>query len=70
VYRANFAEDLDISSPATISACLTAAGADSATVLDEAGFTDSKPRLRLQTEEATELGIFGAPLFLVGGELF
>ena len=70
VYRANFAEDLDISSPATISACLTAAGADAETVLDEAGSPDSKARLRRQTEEATELGIFGAPSFLVGGELF
>jgi 2-hydroxychromene-2-carboxylate isomerase len=29
-----------------------------------------KPRLREQTERAERLGIFGAPSFVVGAELF
>ena len=29
-----------------------------------------KAQLRANTDEATRLGIFGAPNFLVGGELF
>ena len=31
---------------------------------------ENKDRLRQQTEEAQELGIFGAPSFLARGELF
>ena len=29
-----------------------------------------KPRLREQTDRAQQLGIFGAPTFVVGSELF
>jgi len=70
VYRANFADDRDISDPATVGDCLVAAGQDAATVLGEAQSPDAKAGLRRQTEEAAGLGIFGAPSFLVGDELF
>lgn len=70
VYRANFAEDLDISSPATVARCLASLGQDPALLLEEAQSSESKARLRAQTEEAAQLGIFGAPSFLVGRELF
>lgn len=70
VYRANFAEDRDISSPATVAACLAGSGEDPAVLLEEAQSPEAKQRLRLQTEEAGRLGIFGAPSFLIGRELF
>ena len=70
VYRANFAEDLDISEPAIVSACLASSGEDPAEVLEEAQSPESKAQLRAQTEEAVRLGIFGAPSCLVGLELF
>ena len=70
VYRANFVEDVDISSPATIERCLASAGEDTTAILKEAQSPESKIRLREQTEEAIRLGIFGAPSFLVGQELF
>jgi 2-hydroxychromene-2-carboxylate isomerase len=70
VYRANFAEDVDISSPATVTRCLASSGKDPATILKEAQSRESKARLRAQTDEAARLGIFGAPSFLVGRELF
>lgn len=70
VYRANFVEDLDISSPATIERCLASAGEDTTAALKEAQSPESKIRLREQTKEAVRLGIFGAPSFLVGQELF
>ncbi len=69
-YRANFSEDLDISDPAVIGRCLEDAGQDPARALSEAGSPESKARLRAQTEEAVTLGIFGAPTFVVGDELF
>jgi len=70
VYRANFEQDLDISTPATVGRCLTASGEDPAAILEEAQRPESKARLRGQTEEAVGHGIFGAPTFRVGSELF
>ena len=70
VYRANFAEDRDISDRGVVAACLTRAGADARAVLDVADSDEAKAQLRAQTERAAALGIFGAPTFIVDGELF
>ena len=70
VYRVNFEEDLDISEPATVVRCLASSGEDPDALLNEAQSQESKDLLRLQTEEAARLGIFGAPSFLVGREIF
>ena len=70
IYRANFQEDLDIASPATVTRCLATSGEDPAAIIQEAQSSESKAQLRAQTEEAARLGIFGAPSFLVGRELF
>ena len=68
VYRANFAEDRDISDPTVLASCLTAIGQPAAERI--AAANAEKERLREQTERATALGIFGAPSFTVGEELF
>jgi 2-hydroxychromene-2-carboxylate isomerase len=70
VYRANFAEDRDIAAPETIARCLADAGQDADALLAQAQSPESKTLLRAQTEEAIRLGIFGAPSFVVGAELF
>jgi 2-hydroxychromene-2-carboxylate isomerase len=70
VYRANFENDLDISSPDVVSRCIAQAGADPVAVLAEAQTPEAKELLRSHTEEAARLGIFGAPSFVVGEELF
>jgi 2-hydroxychromene-2-carboxylate isomerase len=70
VYRANFEHDLDISTPATVGRCLEASGEDPAAVLEEAQRPESKEGLRAQTRKAAGHGIFGAPSFRVGSELF
>jgi 2-hydroxychromene-2-carboxylate isomerase len=70
VYAANFAEDLDISTPETVMCCLAPSGEDPAALVREAQSPESKVRLRAQTEEAARLGVFGAPSFVVGRELF
>jgi len=70
VYRANFAEDLDISAPETVARCLAVSGRDPAALLAEAQAPEAKERLRANTTEAIALGIFGAPSFTIGSELF
>lgn len=71
VFRAQFGEGRRIDDPSTLSALLTALGAEPAAALDAAQTDDNKARLRAQTEEAQRLGIFGAPTFIVpDGELF
>jgi len=70
VYTANFAHDLDIADTAVIGQCLTSAGQEPAAVIAQAQSPESKSRLRAQCDEAAALGIFGAPFFVAGGELF
>jgi 2-hydroxychromene-2-carboxylate isomerase len=70
VYDANVARDQDISSTAVIAQCLESAGQRPEARLAAAGSEANKAKLRAQGEEAERLGIFGAPSFLVGRELF
>ena len=70
VYRANFAEDREISDPEVIGSILEAIGQPAAEILDRAQSAENKERLRRQTDEAVKLGIFGAPSLMVGDELF
>lgn len=70
VYRANFVADHDIADPVVIAGLIDALGRSAAAVLERAASPSVKERLRIQTEEAAKHGIFGAPSFLVGGELF
>jgi 2-hydroxychromene-2-carboxylate isomerase len=70
VYELNFAADRDISDAALLSDILTALGQPAAEVLGRAQKPQSKELLRRQTEGASRRGVFGAPSFVVGGELF
>ena len=70
VYTANFAEDADISATDTVARCLACAGEDPTALIARAQSSESKDRLRSQTDEAIRLGIFGSPTFVVGDELF
>jgi 2-hydroxychromene-2-carboxylate isomerase len=70
VYRANFAEDREISDRAVITSLLGEITGNAADLLERAEARDNKDRLRVQTERATALGIFGAPSFISRGELF
>ena len=69
VYDANFARDLEIPEPEVLAGCLERAGAPAA-ALEAATLDAAKARLRARGEEAATHGIFGAPSFVVGGELF
>ncbi len=70
VFRANFAEDRDIGDAAEIRSILDSLGQPGAQLVEQARAPGNKRRLREQTQRAKELGIFGAPSFMVGEELF
>lgn len=70
VFRANFAEDRDIADRAVIAGIVESCGGDPDAALAAAAGPEIKARLRDQVERARGLGIFGAPSFIVNGELF
>lgn len=69
VYEANFALDQDIQDE-TIAGFLSALNLDASEILKASLSDDNKAALRRQTERARSLGIFGAPSFTIGDELF
>jgi len=70
IFRANFALDEDISDPRVLAAALRRAGVEQESVLERAVSPEVKQQLRAYTDEARALGIFGAPNFVVRGDLF
>ena len=70
VYIANFASDLDIAEPSVLLGCLNGLVQDPDLILAAARGPEAKSRVRRNTERAIQLGIFGAPTFVVGEELF
>jgi 2-hydroxychromene-2-carboxylate isomerase len=69
-FRANFAEDRDIADPATLSVLLADLAVEPGPTLERAVSPEVRAQLRANTAEAMRIGIFGAPSFVVSGELF
>ncbi len=69
LFRAGFAERRDPATPTVVSACLRAAGLDDGP-LERAQAEEGGARLRADVQRARELDIFGAPSFVVNGELY
>jgi 2-hydroxychromene-2-carboxylate isomerase len=69
VFRANFAEDRDISDETEIGEILRSLGEPEAWI-ENSRTPENKEGLKRQTGRAMSLGIFGAPSFVAGGELF
>lgn len=71
VYLANFRDDADTTSNDVIRGVLQSmALPDGDAVLERATASETKDRLRQRSEEAVARGIFGAPTFLIGNELY
>ncbi len=70
VYTADFAQQRDISDDATLDDILSTLGIDRTRAFAAANTPENKTRLKEQTDEAIARGIFGAPSFTVGEELF
>jgi len=68
VFAANYAEQKDISEDATLRT--NSLGLDAHATLAGANAPENKDALRRQTEEAASRGLFGAPSFTIGKELF
>jgi 2-hydroxychromene-2-carboxylate isomerase len=71
IYRAEFGKAQDIGDQDVVAGILKDLGHDPQSVLEQAQTPQNKSRLRSETEEAQQLGLFGAPSFVTAdGELF
>lgn len=70
VMRQNWVQDQDINAPAQVLSALSGLVGDPAKVIEAAQGEANKLKLREQTQLAREKGIFGAPTFFAGDEMF
>jgi 2-hydroxychromene-2-carboxylate isomerase len=70
IMQQNFVHDRDIGSIEVVSEALAKLGLPAQQIIAEAQSDANKLRLREQTEVAASKGIFGAPTFFVGDEMF
>lgn len=70
VFRANYAARKNIARDEVLAEILETLSLDPETVFDKAESEENKAGLRADTEAAKALGIFGAPSFTIGEELF
>ncbi|MFQ1062545.1 2-hydroxychromene-2-carboxylate isomerase [Bordetella trematum] len=70
VFAANFASDQDIQAEDVMRTLLTDLDLDADDWLARARSDACKEALRRQVDQARQLGIFGAPTFMVQGEMF
>jgi len=70
VMELNFVLDQDINQPDRLAPILMELDLPASDILDQAQAEPTKTQLREQTEQARARGIFGAPTFFVGTEMF
>lgn len=70
VFHMNFVEGRSIGGKGNLEAALGELGHDPARVIREAHQPDIEEALAAQTQTAIDIGVFGAPTFSVGDELF
>ena len=70
VFRAIWVDSRDMNDPAVVSEVLQAAGFAPAAMVALAADPEVKDRLKAVTQEAVTRGVFGAPTFFVGGQMY
>ncbi len=70
MFSAMWRDACDLADPAQLCAALVRSGFDADATLALAAHADVKARLIAATEEAVARGVFGAPSFIVGEQLF
>lgn len=70
VFTAGFAEDKDIGEREVVAGLLHSLGQDARVLIAAGESQEGKDLMRRQTEDAVALDIFGAPTFIVDGEMF
>lgn len=68
--RAVWAQERDIADPATLAAIAAECGLDAAALAARAQHADMSARYKALTDEAIARGVFGAPTYVLDGELF
>ncbi|PJZ25395.1 2-hydroxychromene-2-carboxylate isomerase [Leptospira hartskeerlii] len=69
-YKVEFSQKQDISNVSVLSQILKSLGQNPENIISTSESDENKNKLRENTEQARKLGIFGAPSFIVNGELF
>jgi 2-hydroxychromene-2-carboxylate isomerase len=70
VFRTIWVDSLNMNDPATVAEALGRAGFDARALVALAGEQTTKDALKTATQTAVERGVFGAPTFFVGDEMF
>lgn len=70
VFQAIWVDTLNMNDPATVSAALYKAGFDPQALMALANDSATKEALKAATTDAVKLGVFGAPTFFVGEQMF
>ncbi len=70
VFKAIWEKEVDLSDPENIQDMLMAAGLEADMFMREVNDPAIKDKLKAVTEEAIERGVFGAPTFFVGDQMF
>ena len=70
MFHAFWVDARNLGDPAEAVAVVEAAGLDAERIFARAETPDVKEALKANTKEAVDRGVFGAPAFFVGGELF
>ena len=70
VFKAIWVDKQNLNDPATVGAMFTQAGMDPVALIALAADPEVKEQLKTLTQAAVDRGIFGAPTFFVGNEMF
>ena len=70
MFKALWVEQLNLAEPSVLNEVLTRNGFDAQQLLGWAAEPDVKSALKANTEEAVRRGVFGAPTFFVGEDMF
>jgi 2-hydroxychromene-2-carboxylate isomerase len=70
VYRAIWEDERDMNDPAVVARVLQEAGFDPQALLALANDPEVKEALKARTQEAVARGVFGAPTFFVGDQMY
>jgi 2-hydroxychromene-2-carboxylate isomerase len=70
IFRAIWVDQKQMEEPSVIAGVLRDAGFDPAAMMQAIGTPDVKDKLKASTEEAVARGVFGAPTFFVGRDMF
>jgi len=70
IYRAFWTEEVNLGDQEVMRSVLRNAGLDAALIFTRIEAPEVKGQLRANTEEAVRRGVFGAPTFFVGEEMF